>query len=87
MIELRNDINRKEITENENPKKVVEIPAKVVDFNKQQKGKGIKIITPKQTLQKLPIALAQLKASNTTENLLNEIRQIIYILYIEKKKL
>ena len=87
MIELRNDINRKEITENENPKKVVEIPEKVLDFNKQQKGKGIKIITPKQTLQKLPIALAQLKASNTTENLLNEIRQIIYILYIEKKKL
>ena len=32
-------------------------------------------------LQRLPIALAQVKASNTSENLLNEIRQIIYSLY------
>ena len=31
-------------------------------------------------LQKLPIALAQVKASNTSENLLNEIRQIVYSL-------
>ena len=31
--------------------------------------------------QRLPIALAQLKAGNTSENLLNEIRQIIYYLY------
>ena len=40
-IDLRNDINRKENPENENPKKVVEIVQKVLDFNKQQKGKGI----------------------------------------------
>ena len=32
-------------------------------------------------LQRLPIALAQVKAGNTSENLLNEIRQIIYFLY------
>ena len=32
-------------------------------------------------LQRLPIALAQVKAGNTFENLLNEIRQIIYSLY------
>ena len=37
-------------------------------------------------LQGLPIALAQIKAGNTSENLLNEIRQII-ILCIEQKKL
>ena len=36
-------------------------------------------------LQKLPIALAQVKAGNTSENLLNEIRQIIYSLYREKE--
>ena len=36
--------------------------------------------TPKQMLQRLPIALAQVKAGNTSENLLNEIRQIIYSL-------
>ena len=36
-------------------------------------------------LQRLPIALAQVKAGNTTENLLNETRQIIYSLYQAKK--
>ena len=36
-------------------------------------------------LQRLPVALAQVKAGNTSENLLNEIRQIIYSLYREKK--
>ena len=36
-------------------------------------GKGLKILTPKQMLQRLPIALAQVKAGNNSENLLNEI--------------
>ena len=36
-------------------------------------------------LQRLPIALAHLKAGNKSENLLNEIRQIIYSLYREKE--
>ena len=36
--------------------------------------------SPKQMLQRLPIALAQVKAANTSENLLNEIRQITYSL-------
>ena len=36
-------------------------------------------------LQSLPIALAQVQADNTSENLLNEIRQIIYSLYWEKE--
>ena len=45
----------------------------------------IKISTPKQMLQRLPIALAQVKAGNTSENLLNEIRQIIYSLYRAKE--
>ena len=35
-------------------------------------------------LQRLQIALAQVKAGNTSENLLNEIRQIIYSLYRER---
>ena len=35
--------------------------------------------------QKLPIALAQVKAGNTSENLLNKIRQIMYSLYLEKQ--
>ena len=44
------------------------------------KGKGLKILTLKQMLQRLPIALAEVKAGNTSENLLHEIRQIIYSL-------
>ena len=40
-------------------------------------GKEIKILTPKEMLQKLPIAFAQVEAVNTSENLLNEICQII----------
>ena len=42
---------------------------------------NIKILTPKQMLERLPITLAQVKADNTSENLLNEIKQIIYSLY------
>ena len=68
MIELRNFINSKEFLENENPKKVVNIVEKIIDFNKKQKGKGLKILTPKQMLQRLLIALAQVKAGNTSEN-------------------
>ena len=49
------------------------------------KGTGLKILTPKQMLQRLPTALAQLRAGNNSENLLNEIRQIIYSLYQPKE--
>ena len=34
----------------------------------------------------LPIALAQFRAGDTSENLLNKIRQIIYCMYQKKKK-
>ena len=72
LIDLRNDINRKEIPENENPKKVANIVGKALDFNKQQKGKGrslnlatqLKILTPKQILRRLPTALARVKEGN-----------------------
>ena len=47
---------------------------------KVKDGKGLIILTPKQIPQRLPIALAQVKAGNISENLLNEIRQIIYSL-------
>ena len=52
---------------------------------KAKYGKGLKILTPKQMLQRLPIALAQIKAGNNSENLLNEIRQIVYSLYQSKE--
>ena len=44
----------------------------------------LKISTPKQMFQRLPIVLAQVKAGNTSENLLNEAREIIYSLHQEK---
>ena len=52
---------------------------------KATKGTGLKILTPKQMLQRLPIALAQVKAGNNSESLLNEIRQIVYSLYLSKE--
>ena len=47
-------------------------------------GKGFKILTPKQMLQRLLKALAQVKAGNNSENLLNKVRQIVYYLYQSK---
>ena len=43
----------------------------------KQEGTGLKIINPTQMLQRSPIALAQIKAGNNSESLLNEIRQIV----------
>ena len=48
-------------------------------------GIGLKILTPKQMLQRLLIALAQVKAGNNSENLSKEIRQIVYSLYQSKE--
>ena len=47
----------------------------------ESKSSNFKILTPKQMLQRLPIALAQIKAGNNSESVLNEIRQIVYDLY------
>ena len=52
---------------------------------KATKGTGLKLLTPKQMLQRLPIVLAQLKAGNNSESSLNEIRQIVYSLYQSKQ--
>ena len=52
---------------------------------KTKYGEGLKIFTPKQKLQRLPIALAQVKADNNSENLLHEIRKIGYYLYQSKE--
>ena len=53
--------------------------------SKATKGTGLKTITPKKILQRLPIALAQVKAGNNSESLLNEVRQIVYSLYQSKQ--
>ena len=62
-------------------------------FLRKSEGSGIlnsdhsklKILTPKQMLQRLPILLAQVKAGNNSGNLLNEIMQIVYSLYQTKE--
>ena len=59
----------------------------------KSKGAGIlnpnhskfKVLAPKQMLQRLPIALAQVKAHNNSESLSNEIRKIVYSLYQSKQ--
>ena len=51
---------------------------------KSTEGKGLKILIPKQMIQRLLIALAQIKAGNNSERLLNEISKF-YILCINKK--
>ena len=81
LIDLRSAIIRKEIPESENPNKIVDIVEKNLDFNEQQKGNGIKVLSPKQMLQRLPITLAQVKSANISENKPNKIRQIIYSLF------
>ena len=54
-------------------------------YDSKQEGTGLKILTPKQMLQILPIALAQIQAGNNSQSLLNEIRQNIYSLYQAKE--
>ena len=55
------------------------------DIYDSKQGTGLKILTPKQMLQRLPIALAQIKAGNNLKSLLNEIRQNFYSLYQSKE--
>ena len=51
----------------------------------KQRGQGLKILTPNQTLSRLPISFAELKAGNNSEKLKNEIRQLLHSLYRSKK--
>ena len=71
------------IKENE---KIINIVERTLYFNQQeQQGLGLKILTPDQMLNRLPISLAQLKAGNISEKFKNEIRQLLYSLYRSKK--
>ena len=76
----------------EGKEKVLNASKSKIFLTKKSKGSGIsnnnselKILTPKQMLRRLPIALVQIKAGNNSENLLNEIRQILYSLYQSKE--
>ena len=69
----------------EQPDKILKIVENILEFNRQQQGQGLKILTPNQMLSRLPISLAQLKAGNNSEKLKNEIRQLLYSLCRSKK--
>ena len=64
---------------------ILEARKQATEEIKEQDGTVLKILTPKQMLQRLPIALAQVKADNNSKSLLNEIRQIVYFLYQSKE--
>ena len=51
---------------------------------RNQQGQGLKMLTPDQKLSRLTITLAQLKAGNNSQKLINEIRQLFYSLYCSK---
>ena len=53
--ELRKSIIKKEVPKNEKPNKIIDIVKKILDLNNPEKGIGLKIITPKQILHRLPI--------------------------------
>ena len=54
-------------------------------YDSKQEGTGLKILTPKQMLQRLPIALPQIKAGNNSQGLLNELRQFVDSSYPSKE--
>ena len=101
LAEIRKGNNKRRSKEQTNGLYNIEMPYKArneaIKFNddyssivsgaktKATEWTGLKILTPKQMLQRLPIALAQVKAGNNSESLLNEIRQIVYSLYQSKQ--
>ena len=65
--------------------KIINIVERILYFNQleQQKGEGLKILTPNQMLSRLPITLAQLNTGNNSEKLKND----YCILCTDQKKL
>ena len=79
-------MTRDELSKVEEDEKIIHIVERILELNsKNQLGLGLKILTPDQMLNRLPITLAQLKAGNNSEKLKNEIRQLLYSLYRSKK--
>ena len=88
LSDLKNKIEKmsEEEIENEQPDKILKIVEEIPEFNKQNRLRGgLNILTPDQMLSRSPITLAQLNAGNNSEELKNDIRQILYFLYRSKK--
>ena len=88
LSDLKDEIKKmsEDEKEIEKPDKILKIVEEILDFNNKQNliGKGLIILMPSQMLSRLPVSLAQLKAGNNSENLKNEIRQLLYALYRSK---
>ena len=65
----------------ENSNEILDIVEMILKFNRQQQGRGSKILTPNQMLGRLAISLVQLKGGNNFEKLKKEIRQLLHSLY------
>ena len=65
-------------------KSAMEAISRLGDKDEPEIGKGLKIMTPRQMITRLSILLVQKQAGNSSQNLNNEIRQIIYSLYRSK---
>ena len=48
-------------------------------------GKGLRVLTLEQMLQRLPIAFEEVKSGNTSKTIINEVRKIISSLYGAKE--
>ena len=84
MKEEIEDLSEQE-KEIKNPHETVDIAEIILEFSRQQQVQGLKILTSNQTLSRLLISLAQLKAGNYSEKLKNKIRKLLYFLYRSKK--
>ena len=88
LSDLKNKIEKmsEEEIENEQPDKILKIVEEIPEFNKQNRlRRGLNILTPDQMLSRSPITLAQLNAGNNSEELKNDIRQLLYFLCRSKK--
>ena len=75
---LKNDVKRDEL------KDIVKELERAIFGNEELSGSGLKILTNKQMLNRLPIFLAQIQAGNNSIKLKNEIKQILYSLHRSK---
>ena len=75
---LKSDVKSNEL------KYIVKELERVIFGNEELSRSGLKILTNKQMLNRLPILLAQIQAGNNSSKLKNEARQILYSLYRSK---
>ena len=76
---LKNDVKSDEL------KDIVKELERLIFVYEELSGSGLKILTNKQMLNRLPILLAQIQAGNNSSKLKNEASEILYSLYRSKR--